>query len=310
MACASVSVSAPGKLMILGEHAVVYGRLAMVCAVNRRVMVSITERSDRTVTVRSALGTYEGEMDAIHIQPPFQFVLAALKSCRKPESAGYDLCISSEFSDKIGFGSSAAVTVAVIAGLSVLNCGEMNADRVFNTGVNVIREVQGAGSGADVAASVYGGLIAYRAEPREVVKLDVIHPITVVYSGFKTPTPDVIRRVQERRTQHPKILDAIFDACERCSRAGVNAATDNRWLEFGRIMNMYHGLMDAIGVNNDQLNRIVYGMRECEHILGSKLSGSGLGDCIVGLGRIDPQQFSSETIPVQMTPEGVRVEPV
>ena len=73
-------------------------------------------------------------------------------------------------------------------------------------------------------------------------------------------------------------------------------------------MNQNHTLMEALGVNDENLDRIVSALREEPNILGAKTSGSGLGDCAVGLGWVDTWELPFEQIPCTMSTEGVRVE--
>ena len=118
MARASFKASAPGSLMLLGEHAVLHGQPALVCAVNRRIHVSLAPRNDGAIRITSSLGRYSASIDRIKPAKSFRFVVAAIRRFGRKLTTGFDLRIDSEFSHKIGFGSSAAVTVATLAVLS------------------------------------------------------------------------------------------------------------------------------------------------------------------------------------------------
>ena len=111
----SLTASAPGSLMLLGEHAVLHGRRALVSSVHQRLSVTLSVRADRMVGIHSALGTHQTPLDELAPHPKFRFVLAALATTTPRLERGLDLHIASEFSDQIGFGSSAAVTVATVA---------------------------------------------------------------------------------------------------------------------------------------------------------------------------------------------------
>jgi mevalonate kinase len=309
MASGSIMASAPGSLMLLGEHAVLHGRLAVVAAVDRRIAVRLTPRRDTHVVIRSALGEYETELSHLEPVEPFRFVLAALRRQASRLTTGFDISVEAQFSHRIGFGSSAAVTVATTAALHAA-CGDaLDPPRVASEGVEVIRAVQGLGSGADVAASVHGGLLTYRAQPIEVEKLAPRYPLTAVYSGSKMPTPEVVKRVETQRADFPHIYNEIYDLMEQCSLDAFDAIAHQDWPTLGRLLNIAQGFMEAIGVNNARLAGIVYGLREDPAILGSKISGSGLGDCVVALGRTRREHFAYEIIPVDIAPEGVRIDP-
>ena len=110
-----IRASAPGSIMITGEHAVVYGHRAIVAAVEQRITADLTPRSDRIVTIRSGIAaTLETSLDELAEGGTYKFVLAAIALHRDKLATGFDLSITSEIDPTLGLGSSAAVTVAVI----------------------------------------------------------------------------------------------------------------------------------------------------------------------------------------------------
>src|SRR5689334_7689388 len=114
--CMKYRASAPGSLMLLGEYAVLYGKPAIVCAVEKRMTVTLTPRTDQRIIIDSArLGHYETDLATLKIEKPFLFVLGALKHFQTKCRRGFNIEITAEFCDQIGFGSSAAVTVATLA---------------------------------------------------------------------------------------------------------------------------------------------------------------------------------------------------
>lgn len=302
------TATAPGSLMLMGEHAVLHGKRALVCAVNRFMRVRLTPRSDRRVHIQSALGDVEAELDAIEPRAPFQYVWTALKQFADGAPCGCDLSIESDFPDTIGFGSSAAVTVATLAALDALCGRSLDWRTLHERALDVIRSVQGAGSGADAAASVFGGLLEYQHTPRKFELLKASYPLTVVYSGYKTPTTEVIARVEAERRKRPALFDGFYYEIHECVRDAVDAICRDDWTEVGVWMDRNHALMDALGVNDVTLEHIVCGLREQPGILGAKISGSGLGDCVIGLGAVDQWDLPYEIVPCAMTQEGVRVE--
>jgi mevalonate kinase len=303
-----ITASAPGSLMLLGEHAVLHGRRALVAAVSQRLRVTLHPRRDDEIHVSSALGSFVTSRSNVEINPPLRFALSVIAERSGSLPSGFDLEIDSDFSDQIGFGSSAAVTVATAAALQHWVAGHVDQEALFQTAVAVIRNVQGLGSGADVAASVFGGIVAYRADPLDIVRLDKRHALTAVYSGSKKPTVEVVRFVEERRAMYPQMFDNMFDLIDQGTASAVEAVRNGRWSELGAIMNFCHGLMDAMGVSNHVLSAIVYALRADPGILGSKISGSGLGDCAIGLGMVRNNDFPHDVIPVEISREGVLVE--
>lgn len=305
---ASIRVSAPGSLMLFGEHAVLHGKRALVCAVSRRMRVALSARADGRVGIASALGTYESELARLDAAPAFRFVLAAIEHERPQLKGGFDLAIESEFAPDLGLGSSAAVTVATLAALAAFSGRALDRETVFRSARAVIQRVQGVGSGADAAASVYGGIVAYRMEPLAIRRIAQIHPITVVYSGSKTPTPEVIRRVEERRAGYAAVFHAIYEAMNRISDEAVTAIEQRNWTRAGGLMNVAQGLMESIGVGTAELARIVYALRDQPGVLGAKISGSGLGDCVIALGRPAALGPEFRVVEADMSDQGVTMD--
>jgi mevalonate kinase len=302
--------SAPGSLMLMGEHAVLHGKRALVCAVDQRLQVTIEPRPDDRIRITSALGEDECGLGEISPREPFRFIWAAIRQQEEQLRSGFEVRVESDFSHTMGLGSSAAVTVATLAALDGWVGQPLNRQDVHARAVDVIRAVQGRGSGADAAASVYGGIVSYRADPMRVEPLKTIYPIAVVYAGYKTPTTEVIHQVERQTQLRPTIIRALYVEIDDCVRNAVEAMCRDDWATVGLWMNANHSFMDALGVNDAALETIVRGLREQPGILGAKISGSGLGDCAVGLGSITDWHLPYEVVPCAMTKEGVTVEKV
>ena len=297
--------------MLMGEHAVLRGQPAIVCAINKRMKIKLTPRSDRTIALHSALGEHETTLDELAPSDSFRFVLGAIRACRADFAQGFELDIKSEMSHQMGLGSSAAVTVATLAALAGALGKEPAPGYLLEAGARIIRKVQGGtGSGADVAASTYGGCLRFYAESQEVVKLPKTPQLTVLYSGSKMPTPEVIAIVEERRKKQPETfaqLDALIGAVVK---RAFEAAAGGDWAAMGELMNVNQGLMDALGVNNAKLAELVFALRDDPKIHGSKISGSGLGDCVVGLGKAMRRDWGVPSLAVQVDPAGAAVETI
>lgn len=303
----SFKVSAPGKLFLFGEHAVLHGQSALVCAVTQRMSITVKMRQDSSVRIFSDLGEFYTELQNIQSHPRFRFVLSAISSQAKYLRTGFDLKIESDFSANVGLGSSAAVTAATTAALFELSNRECKLDDIFQAGLETIRKIQGVASGADLAAAVFGGIILYRMKPLAIERSNKKYPLTVVYSGTKLPTTKVINIVEEKRKHHAKLFASIFKMMGESAVQAAAAIKESRWQRVGELLNINQGLMDAIGVNNRVLSEIVYLLRREPEILGAKISGSGLGDCVVGLGSIR-QGLPYQILPVDISAEGLVFE--
>jgi len=299
-----IRVSAPGSLMVLGEHAVLHGRRALVCAIDKRITVTVTSVAEPVLRIHSDLGNYEEPLNAPFDHPDFRFVLDAVKQY-SPEQ-GIMLIIESEFSSNIGFGSSAAVTVATHAALMGTVGDRM---KLFKRSLATIHRVQGRSSGADIVASVFGGVAAYRAEPLEIHSMNESFPLTAVYSGSKMKTADVIRYLEERRALNPDHFEKIFDRMN----ASVGEVIES-FPTLGKNLILNQKLMEEMGLCNAALADIIAQFRQ--RGVPAKISGSGLGDCVIGLavptGLLSSsgqdQPFGNYPLyALQVDPQGVKV---
>ncbi|HIW89906.1 MAG TPA: phosphomevalonate kinase [Candidatus Ligilactobacillus excrementipullorum] len=184
-----IKVKAPGKLYLAGEYAVVEtGYPAILVALNQFVHVSVEESHDygsiisRQYKEESIYWKRQGnQMIFDNRDNPFHYILSGIKIAEQyARSLGKKMCcyhlrIDSELDSpdgkKYGLGSSAAVTVATVKALCVFYDLSVTKDQLFKLAAIAHFEVQGNGSLGDIAASVYGGYIAYHSFDREWLEL-------------------------------------------------------------------------------------------------------------------------------------------
>ncbi len=307
--------------MLLGEHAVLHDKQAMVLAVDRRIHVTLSPRPDKLIIIRSALGKLEGSIETLNIQKPFDFVITSILPFKPLLKQGFELEIISDFSDKIGLGSSAAVSVAVLAVFYQWLGAPLErpfadqaslAQWLFQQALQVIRRVQGFGSGADAAASVFGGVLLYQqCGPYPLKRFSETLPITVVYSGAKTPTAVVVAQVEALRARYPLVIATLYETMDAIVRQASLALEAGFDADLGALMNMQNACLTALGVNNAALEAITGYLRQQPGIQGAKIAGSGLGDCVIALGTCitaDLRLMPGIKMDVSVSPQGVCYE--
>lgn len=320
-----IVASAPGKLMLFGEHAVVYNHPCLVTAVDQRIRLSaeITdqknfelEASDVDVTnyKKPIIKLGQGE-----IPKGAQFVEIAVKNIYKKFGLkkGLKIKTSSEFSSKFGFGSSSASTVCTVFALSKLFNLKMSKKQIFDSAYKTVLDIQGKGSGFDVAAAVFGGTIYFVTGGKKIepLKIDSL-PLVVGYSGIKADTVTLINKVKEKAAREGETVveNVYFDIEEIVEKAKLEILAGN-WRESGRLMNENQDLLIWLEVSIKKLDDMIKTAREAG-AYGAKLSGAGGGDCMIALG---PQhrkeaiekaieKAGGEIIKVTTNAEGVRVD--
>src|SRR3972149_9552134 len=171
MTAIQVICSAPGKLMLFGEHAVVYGQPCLVTAVGQRMVVTVKNRDEPRVSVSAGgLGVvnYAKNISGLgrgEIPKEMAFVEHSLKNlyARYGDTAGAEIAVTSEFSSQYGLGSSSAVVVALVDAVAKLKGWPLADKEIFDLAYKSIIDVQGVGSGFDAAAAIFGGTLYFVA---------------------------------------------------------------------------------------------------------------------------------------------------
>lgn len=274
--------------MLLGEYAVLYNKPAVVLAIDKRITVTLVPRTDGELYIDSpGYASWSGSLTDLTITPPFNFVTACVIELRGYLRSGCEIYITSEFSAQFGLGSSAAVTAATLGALVAWCQLDYSRTQLIKIARKIIRLVQGGvGSGADIAASVMGGIIYYTSHPLKVERCSGINalPLTVVYSGTKAATPNAIKMVQDYFADNRDILRALLHTIKLCAVNGYNALKQENYVLFGKLMNVQQGLLESLGVSTPALTNLLAQLRSCPDVLGAKISGAGFGDCVIGLG--------------------------
>jgi mevalonate kinase len=289
-----VIASAPGKAILFGEHAVIYGKPAIAVAIDKKARVKIRERIDsKTYVEVPGLGIseyLEPENDVIHEKQINKGILDYIsKSLKKvnqlsglKKQNGMDINVDLEIPIGSGLGSSAAVTVATITALSFYNKLEFKKDEIANYAHQVELDVQGAASPIDTTLSTYGGVIYLSRNSEEITHLPLNwNPSLIIgYTDRESNTRELVESVRIKKESYPSVINPIMDSIEQITDNAREAIVCENAEILGELMNINHGLLDALGVNTPELSRMVYIARKAGAI-GSKITGAGGGGSII-----------------------------
>lgn len=288
MANRKVTASAPGKLMLYGEHAVVYGSPCIVTAVDQRVRVTVEPNGEGEIHVCSpnvGLDEYHKKISKLGKDDlPKSMAFVEMLSKRFYEKyqvkSGIRISTESDFSTQFGFGSSAAVVVALTNALAKYFDKEMKNREIFEMAYQAVLDVQGVGSGFDVAASVYGGTIYY-VTPGTVIEsvYDGNLPMVVGYTGVKADTPTLIRQVAELKRNEGWVEAVFGDITDLVNRAKTLFMKQD-FEQLGKLMNKNQKLLSTLNVSSVELDKLIKATKD-SGAYGAKLSGAGGGDCMI-----------------------------
>ena len=296
--------SAPGKVYLFGEHAVVYGEPAVPCAIERRATVTVDAREDDHIRVeardlsldgftveyagdtaeRPDVDVPEGLVDAA-----MGYIDAAVEQARDAADApdaGFDITVESEIPLGAGLGSSAAVVVAGIDAATRELGVELSPADIADRAYRAEYDVQdGQASRADTFCSAMGG--AVRVEGDDCRRLDGIDtlPFVIGYDGGAGDTGALVAGVRDLREEYDFAADTVT-AIGDVVREGEAVLGTGDYETLGELMDFNHGLLSALGVSSRSLDSMVWAARDAD-AHGAKLTGAGGGGCIVALDETD-----------------------
>ncbi len=283
---------APGKLMLLGEHAVVYGRKCIVTAVDASVQAIITDSDRFLIDAPDLKISREFSLSEKEYPKEISFAATAVKNfhnefgLKSPVSVTTKNLLSNE--RKVGLGSSASVTAATMKGIASHFGIKIDEKKLFELSYKTVLDVQKVGSGFDVAAAIYGKTLLYKRGlpmPLDCEEMDLI----IGYTGMPASTTDIVKKVAVQVDEQPGYYDNIFDEIEKRVMIAKNAIEGKDWAALGALMNENQELLremqvpsEELGVSSEILEKLINAAIDAG-AYGAKLSGAGIGDCMIAI---------------------------
>jgi mevalonate kinase len=323
-----VTASAPAKVILFGEHFVVYGHPAIVLAIDKRASVTAQLRKDDRISISSSnlriAGTFKGDKfqarkggakARLRLEPARTAVQQVLGKASSKKT-GVDVHIDSDIPISTGLGSSAAVATATVAAVGHLLDVELTRDQIFRMAYESECLVHGTPSGIDPAISTYGGALQFQKK-RDFIDLKVQTKVPLVIGNTKAErsTGELFARVRRVRQNYPSIVDLLMVAGARTALLAVEALRKEELKTIGELMNINHALLSAVGVSHESLDRLVYAARN-NGAYGAKLTGGGGGRCIVAVAEDNKlkkvkaaiERAGGTAFEAHKSDEGVRIE--
>lgn len=325
-----VKTSAPGKLMLFGEHSVVFGYPCIVTAVDRRLSITVEENGEDIFVLDApdlGLRAYSKKISDLgnkNLPKEVSFIETCYKLFLKkyPQKKTIHVRSKNEFKSSYGLGSSSASTVAFAKALSEFYEVPMTKDQLFDLCYATVLEIQGVASGFDIVAAIWGGTLYYITPHGKFIKHKTVEPINlknlpliVGYTGVKADTATLVRMVQNLHSENKKTINSIFTDITLLVEQAKKTLQQQDWPHLGLLMDENQALLRRLQVSSIELENLI-AVSKSAGAMGAKLSGAGGGDCMLALADEDNkiaiaqeiEKVGGKIIEVKMNAEGVRLE--
>jgi len=263
--------SAPAKIILFGEHAVVYGEPALGFALSRGVKIQV-KRGSGQVQTRFAADVHAA------IEGQYSSPVPMIRKALGNDFDDLDVDVTFEVPLSAGLGSSAALSVALLRARCALLQTQMEHSDLLAEAIEIENVAHGRSSGLDPAICLEGGLIGYRKTIDEYrvehIKLSQSFHVVIGVYGDHGGTNKRVQAIADLRTMAPNAIDTAIRALGEAATWGMDSLKTGQWDQAGIAMDLAHGVLSGLGLVGDIVESMVRAARH-EGAYGAKMSGSG-----------------------------------
>jgi len=277
--------SAPGKIILFGEHFVVHGTPAILAAIDKSVTVTSTFTENKTLKINSQLGTLEVPISSSHEEAKSEFkpfIYLANKMINSHQDVnGLEITIDSDIPIGVGLGSSSACCIAATASIFGL-FKEISSEEILKMSIEAEKTIFPDTSGADCTVCAYGGIIEYdkingSKKNTDASNLNLLIANSMIPHSTKRSVGKVSKFKEDDEDRFSQLCVLETKLIDE-----VNLALKNKDLiTLGLKMSENQKYLEEIQVSNDTLRYMISSLKEIS--LGAKITGAGDGGCIIAL---------------------------
>jgi mevalonate kinase len=288
----AISSTAPGKIILFGEHAVVYDRPAIAVPINkvraRATILANLQAESGEVLIQAPDINLEAYLNNLSDDHPLAIaiwsVVHELGAFRLPACT---IQISSTIPIASGMGSGAAISVAVIRSISAFLGKRLSDNIVSELAYEVEKIHHGTPSGIDNTVITYNKPIFFQqGSPIHLLNLNMPFTLVIADTGKKSPTSITVGNVRKQWLSNKRYYEEIFDEIGQITSSARTIIEKGEPALLGNLMNENHQLLQALDVSSPELDHLVH-TANLAGALGAKLSGGGGGGNMIAL--VDPQ---------------------
>ncbi len=279
--------SAPGKVILFGEHFVVYGIKSILCSIDKRITVTSQIIDEKKIKIKSDIGYVETSTDSLSatnrsmdlMKPILYIVKKTLEKSRK--NVGIEIKIESEIPAGIGLGSSSACCVAVAASVTGL-FEKLSKEEILKIAIEAERTIFENTSGADCSVCTFGGLMEYDMK-NGFKKINSKADFDLVIANSKQVhfTSEIVENVRRFREYNEDLFTSFCDQESIIIQNALVALEKNDLVTLGLLMSGNQDLLERIDVSTEKLALLIREAKKTS--FGTKITGAGGGGCIIAL---------------------------
>ena len=308
-----MKASAPGKIILFGEHAVVYNRPALAVPVTQvHVDVEVSDSSRAGIWINAPGIDLHAELNTLPADHPIASVI--LKLFSPPFSSphflfekmggqrGIDISIASTIPVASGLGSGAAVSVALTRALALHVEHPLTNEQVNNLVFEIEKLHHGTPSGIDNTVITYNKPVYFiKGQPIEIFKAGKPFTIVIGDTGIPAPTKESVSDVRRLWLQDSPAFENYFNEIAQIVLIARRSIESGRPELLGELMDQNHALLQQLTVSSPELDKLVNAARNAG-ALGAKLSGGGRGGNMIAL----VEQAEAESVASALLSAGAR----
>ena len=275
--------SAPGKVILFGEHFVVYGVKAILCSIDKRVTVTAEKTNERKISINSEIGKLiiEPDKSMLEINSPLKPFYYLANKAIENENTGIHIEIDSDIPLGAGLGSSSACCVAGAAAIFKL-FRKISKEEILKLAIEAEKTIFENTSGADCTVCTYGGIIEYdKNNGFKKIEDEPNFQLVIANSNIEHSTQSMVYKVKEFENKNKEEFSKLINLESKLVEDVLKLIKESKTKEIGEKINQNQEYLETIGISNNQLTKMIKIGQESS--FGSKITGSGGGGCIFAL---------------------------
>jgi len=275
--------SAPGKVILFGEHFVVYGVKAILCAINKRITVTAEKIEGGKISIKSNIGNLELETGKLisEINSPLKPFYYLADKMLKNENTGIEIIVESDIPLGVGLGSSSACCVAGAAAISKL-FKKISKEEILSLAIEAEKTIFENTSGADCTVCTYGGIMDYDKENGfHKIESEPNFHLVIANSNIEHSTESVVEDVRKFKENNEVEFSSLCKMESKLVEDVLELLKENDIKKLGTKVRENQEYLETIGISNGKLREMIQiGQTQS---FGAKITGAGGGGCIYAL---------------------------